>query len=150
MTTQHDSATTAVLTPVGDAHPGVAAGARERVARLDGPAKLAWAGAAVTVLAFLLLPYAARGSAAELGGRLWWRPILAIAAAALVTAATRRADGTTSVVAVAVAAAALTESGLFALVSNATPDRRIGFFVMLIGTALVLVAAFRAATRNTY
>lgn len=149
MTTQHDSAATAVLTPVGDAHQGVAAGARERVARLDGPAKLAWAGAAVTAFAFLLLPYAARGSAAELGGRLWWRPILAIAAAALVTAASRRADST-AVVAVAVAAAALTESGLFALVSNATPDRRIGFFVMLIGTALVLVAAFRAATRNTY
>lgn len=152
-------APTAVLTPVGaDSGPDLgdrladaSSAARRRVALLDGNARLAWVGALLTALAFLALPYVgSRGSAAEIGGRLWWRPILVIAAAILVTAATRRdvvaAPAPTVVAAVAVAAAAATESGLFALVST-TANPRIGFYLMLTGAILVLVAALRAALR---
>lgn len=147
--------TTAVLPQVGDRGPdvgdrmaGAVADARERVTRLDLSAKLAWAGALLTTLAFLVLPYAGnRGPAVEIGGRLWWRPILAIAAAVLVTAAHRAYAGTTAVVAVAVAAAAVSEAGLFALVSSNTGRLGAGFFLMLIGAVLTLVASFRAATR---
>jgi hypothetical protein len=154
-------ATTAILPPVradravpvrdvGDRLAGAADVARDRVARLDGNARLAWAGAIVTALGFLLLPYARNGdTAVELGGRLWWRPILAVTAAVLLTTATRgRWLSTTLVAAVAIAAAAVTEAGLFGLVSSGTAGARVGFFGMLLGCALVIVAAVRAAARR--
>lgn len=152
-----------MLTPVGDIDTerggdlgdrlaDVSSAARRRVALLDGNARLAWIGAALTALAFLVLPYAGkRGPAVELGGRLWWRPILVVAAAILVTAATRGltfdAIAPAGVAAVAVASAAATEAGLFGLVSTTTANLRIGFYVMLLGAVLALVAAVRAVMR---
>lgn len=156
-TTPHgdpDGSTTAVLPPVGRTHePGLGdrlADAGARVRHLDLDARLAWIGAGLTTLAFLVLPYSgSRGPAAEIGGRMWWRPILAIAAAALVTAASRRLDaGRLAIAGVAVASAAATEAGLFAIVSRGSANLRVGFFLILAGTVLVLVAAVRAAARR--
>ena len=134
--------------PLGDR----LAEARERVGRVDLNVRLAWIGAGLTVLAFLVLPYAgSRGPGVEVGGRLWWRPLLAIAAAALVHMLARRAydgDNRTAIAAVAVASAAVTEAGLFGLVSSSSANLRVGFFLMLLGTVVVLVAALRAATRR--
>lgn len=157
-----DATPTTVLTPVGDppqARGGdvgdrlaeTATDVRVRVARLDVDAKLAWAGALLATLAFLVLPYSGnRGPAAEVGGRLWWRPLLALATAILVTVTTRRASGTRAlaVAAVATGAAAATESGLFALVSSPSGALRAGFYLMLLGACVTLVAAVRAALRS--
>jgi hypothetical protein len=128
--------------------------------------RLALVGAVVTVVSFLLLPYAAgTGSAVDLGGRLWWRPLAAVAAAVLLATTLSRApnatttnraataSGTTNAVdrllaAVVVATVGATEAGLVGLVSGDADGARIGYYGMLAGLVTVLVAALRAARRR--
>jgi hypothetical protein len=127
--------------------------------------RLALVGAVVTVVSFLLLPYAAgTGSAVDLGGRLWWRPLAAVAAAVLLattlsrahnaTTANRAGTATTTnavdrlLAAVVVATVGATEAGLVGLVSGDADGARIGYYGMLAGLVTVLVAALGAARRR--
>ena len=124
--------------------------------------RVAAVGAVITVLSFLLLPYAdGLGQPVELAGRLWWRPITAIAATILLASTLRRPRARTPqatdevprhtdalIAAVAVAAAGVTEAGLLGLVTGDIVRPRVGFYGMLLGLVLVVVAAIRAARRR--
>jgi secretion/DNA translocation related TadE-like protein len=140
---------------------------RYRTAPVD--VRLALAGAVVTVVSFLLLPYAdERGTAASIGGRYWWRPLTAVAAT-LLLATTLRArkeaddgmDGESAdaprsgvgvvdrlLAAVVIATIGATEAGLVGLVSRDAAGVRVGYYGMLAGLVLVLVATVRAARRR--
>ncbi|HVE99707.1 MAG TPA: hypothetical protein VNA12_11070 [Mycobacteriales bacterium] len=143
--------------------------ARERARELAGrfgsaplEVRLALVGAVVTVLSFLLLPYAdGVGRPVEISGRLWWLPIAAVAAAALLAStlrglrrrSTQPADEVPRhtdalLAAVVVATAGVIEAGLLRLVTNDVVRPRAGFYGMLIGLVLVVVAAVRAARRR--
>ncbi|HVF20371.1 MAG TPA: hypothetical protein VNA14_09025 [Mycobacteriales bacterium] len=121
--------------------------------------RIAAVGALITVLSFLLLPLAEGfGAPVELSGRLWWRPIAAVAAAVLVAASVgrpasadgadvpRRTDGLLA--AVVIAAAGVAEAGLLALLAGDVARPRAGFYGMLLGLVVVLFAAVRAARRT--
>jgi hypothetical protein len=148
------------LAPAGDAVRRRAGDLADRYRTAPGDVRLALVGTAITVVAFLLLPYARNdGTAAELGGRLWWRPIAAVAATVLLatTLRARAADGdrpaTASGVdrlltAVVVATVGVTEAGLVGIVSGGAHGVRAGYYGMLAGLLLVLVATVRAARRR--
>jgi hypothetical protein len=115
--------------------------------------RLALVGSVVTVVSFLLLPYAARaGSAFEVGGRLWWRPLTAVAATILLATTLRPAAPVNLldrlVAAVVVATIGATEAGLVGLVSGDANGARIGYYGMLAGLVTVLFATARAARRR--
>jgi hypothetical protein len=158
------------LAPAGAAVRRRAGDLTDRYRTAPRDVRLALVGAVVTVVSFLLLPYAAgTGSAVDLGGRLWWRPLAAVAAAVLLATtlsrapnatttnraatATATATGTTNAVdrllaAVVVATVGATEAGLVGLVSGDADGARIGYYGMLAGLVTVLVAALRAARRR--
>lgn len=90
-----DTATTAPVPPVTARASGTDLADRLRIAadrlgRAAPEVRLALAGAAVVLFGFLALPYAlALGAGVEVGGRVWWRPITAVVATALLVAALR-------------------------------------------------------------
>lgn len=131
--------------------------------------RVAMVGATVTVVSFLVLPYAHNtGTAAELGGRLWWRPIAAVLAMVLLATTLRprirrgtaapvtAGDGASHVrstverllAALVIATVGATEAGLVGLFSGDSRGTRIGYYGMLAGLVMVLVAAARAARRR--
>jgi hypothetical protein len=135
------------LAPAGDAarrHARELAG-RYRAAPRD--VRLALVGAVLTVASFLLLPFAAgTGSAVEIGGRLWWRPLAAVVATVLLATARRAGNAAERfLAAVVIATIGATEGGLVGLVSGDADGARIGYYGMLAGLAVVLFAAVRAA-----
>jgi hypothetical protein len=105
------------------------------------------------LIAFFLLPYADLvGTAAQHGGRVWWRPITAVTATVLLVLALRReipAAGAQAriVSALALAAAGATEAGLLGLVTGNGKGLEAGYYVMLLGMVVVLAATF-LATRH--
>lgn len=115
--------------------------------------QLAIAGTLLVLIAFFFLPFVGQlGTAAEIGGRVWWRPITAVIATVLLVLALRReisAGGAQARVAsaLALATAGATEAGLLGLVTGNGQELRAGYHVMLLGMVLVLVAAF-LATRH--
>ena len=133
--------------PAGDAarrHARELAG-RYRAAPRD--VRLALVGSVLTVASFLLLPFAAgTGSAVEIGGRLWWRPLAAVAATVLLATARRTGNAAERfLAAVVIATIGATEAGLVGLVSGDADGARIGYYGMLAGLVVVLFAAVRAA-----
>lgn len=124
--------------------------------------RLAVVGAAVTVLSFLLLPYAEGfGRPVELSGRLWLLPIAAVGATVLLATTLRRprTSGTATgddvprhtdalLAAVVVATAGVVEAGLLGLLTGVVDRPRAGFYGMLLGLVVVAVAAVRAARRR--
>lgn len=139
--------------PVGVRVSAATAPARRWLADSGVEVQLALAGSALVVLAFFFLPYAdGLGRAVELGGRVWWRPITAVTATILLVLALRRALPAAGVqsrvtTALALAAAGAAEAGLLGLVTGNGDRLRIGYYLMLLGLVLVLVAAF-LATRH--
>lgn len=115
--------------------------------------QLAVAGTLGVLVAFFLLPFAAQvGTAAELGGRVWWRPITAVTATILIAVALR--PGTTPagaqariVTALALSTAGATEAGLLGLLTGNGEGLRAGYWTMLAGLAVVVLASF-LATRH--
>ncbi len=139
------------LAPAGDAVRRRARDAADRYRHAPADVRLALVGAVLTVVAFLALPYADEaGSAAGLGGRLWWRPIAAVVATVLLASAAKggRTAADRLLAAVTVAAVGATEAGLVGLFSGDAAGARIGYYVMLAGLVMVLVAAVRAARRH--
>jgi hypothetical protein len=151
------------LAPAGDAVRRRARALTDRYRAAPADVRLALVGAVVTVVGFLLMPYAAHlGTAAAIGGRLWWRPLAAVVATVLVaTAAAPSATSTTAttsgtarggmdrlLAAVVVATAGATEAGLVGIVSGDADRARLGYFAMLAGLVVVLFATVRAARRR--
>jgi hypothetical protein len=150
------------LAPAGEAVRHRAGDLADRYRTAPADVRLALVGTVVTVASFLLLPYAAhRGTAAEIGGRLWWRPLAAVAATALLATTLRARRGSSAgagagagnavdrlLAAVVVATIGATEAGLVALVSREAAGARIGYYGMLAGLVTVLVATVRAARRR--
>lgn len=149
------------LAPAGNAVRRRARAAADRYRAAPADVRFALVGAVLTVVAFLVLPYATRvGTAAHLGGRLWWRPLAAVLATVLLaTAGDRdREDGRDraggdggydrALAAVVVAAIGATEAGLVGIFSGATENARLGYYAMLAGLVTVLVATVRAARRR--
>jgi hypothetical protein len=142
------------LAPAGDAVRRRARDAADRYRHATADVRLALVGTVLTVVAFLALPYADEaGTAARLGARLWWRPIAAVVATVLLAAATKagkagRTAADRLLAAVTVAAVGATEAGLVGLFSGDAAGARIGYYVMLAGLVMVLVAAVRAARRH--
>ena len=155
-------------TSVGDRVAPAAREAKQRARRfadrftaLPIELRIAVVGAVVTVLSFLAFDYAAGlGEPVEVSGRLWLLPIAAIAATALlfgsmlrraVAAADpaevpRRTDGLLA--AVVISSAGAVEAGLFSLLTGDVVGPRAGFYGMLIGLVVVMVACVRAARRT--
>ena len=115
--------------------------------------QLAIGGTLLVLLAFFFLPFADQlGTAAEIGGRVWWRPITAVTATVLLVLALRRElspIGAQSriVSALALASAGATEAGLLGLVTGNGRGLRAGYHLMLVGMVVVLLATF-LATRH--
>ncbi len=131
-----------------------------RFDRLPIDVRVAIVGATITVISFLFLPYTAGfGAPVEVSGRFWWRPIIAVAATVLLAASVaraarpsagsdvpRRTDGL--VAALALAATGVGEAGLLGLLAGDVVKPRAGFYGMLLGLVIVLVAAVRVARRT--
>lgn len=131
-----------------------------RFERLPVDVRVSIVGATIAVISFLFLPYTAGfGAPVETSGRYWWRPIIAVAATVLLAASLgraqrpstgtevpRRTDGLLS--AVVLAAAGVGEAGLLGLLAGDVVKPRAGFYGMLLGLVIVLVAAVRAARRT--
>jgi hypothetical protein len=115
--------------------------------------QLAIGGTLLVLLAFFFLPFADElGTAAEIGGRVWWRPITAVTATVLLVLALRREippSGAQArvVSALALATAGATEAGLLGLVTGNGAGLHAGYYLMLLGLVVVLLAAF-LATRH--
>jgi hypothetical protein len=115
--------------------------------------QLALVGTALALVGFFLLPFAVGvGTAAEVGGRVWWRPITAVVATILLATALRpgvdpAGRQTRVTTAVALAAAGATEAGLLGIFTGNGRGLRAGYWVMLVGLVIVLVATF-LATRH--
>lgn len=168
----------AALGRVGDAARRHAGRAAHRFGAAPAEVRLAMIGTAVTLLSFLALPYGdGTGTAADHGARLWWRPVAAIVATILLATTLRvrgksadaaadadsdahdasadasrseRAGGAVDrlLAAVVVATVGATEAGLVGLFSGDTEHARIGFYGLLAGLVVVLVATVRAARRR--
>jgi len=133
----------------------------DRFTALPIELRIALVGTVITVLSFLVFDYAAGLSEpVAVSGRLWLLPIASIAATALLfgsmrrravatndsTEVPRRTDGLLA--AVVIAAAGAVEAGLFSLLTGDVVGPRAGFYGMLIGLVVVLVACVRAARRT--
>jgi hypothetical protein len=139
--------------PVGERAAAAVAPVRRWLAESGLEVQLAIAGTLLVLLAFFFLPFKGElGSAVEIGGRVWWRPITAITATVLLVFALRREippSGAQArvVSALALATAGATEAGLLGLVTGNGAGLHAGYYLMLLGMLVVLVAAF-LATRH--
>ncbi|HVE62965.1 MAG TPA: hypothetical protein VNB94_04095 [Mycobacteriales bacterium] len=132
----------------------------DRFSALPVDLRIALVGTAVTVLSFLAFDYAVGlEEPVDIAGRLWLIPIAAVGATALLYGSLRRGapaaasdevprrtDGLLA--AVVIAAAGAVEAGLIGLLTGDVVGPRGGFYGMLLGLVLVLVACVRAARRT--
>lgn len=138
----------------------------ERFGRLPVDVRIALVGALVTVISFLFFDYSVGlPEPVDVAGRLWLLPIAAVAATALLVGSSRRlrterratasaadaevprrTDGLLA--AVVIATAGTVEAGLFSLLTGDVVGPRAGFYGMLLGLVIVMVACVRAARRT--